>query len=99
MNGYAESCNDKLGDELLNRETLTILIEARILIEQRRKEYNQIRSHGSTRRILAMISTTIFSLSLNERKSIWQVFAIGCRGCGAEIKNRSIHSPEVNWAM
>ena len=46
-NGYVESFNGKLRDELLNREIFTTLIEARILIEQWRKEYNQVRPHSS----------------------------------------------------
>ena len=39
-NGYIESFNGKLRDELLDRETFTTLEEAKILIEQWRKEYN-----------------------------------------------------------
>jgi len=46
-NGYVESFNGKLRDELLNREIFTTLIEARVLIEQWRKEYNQVRPHSS----------------------------------------------------
>ena len=46
-NGYIESFNGKLRDELLNREIFTTLTEAKILIEQRRKEYNQVRPHSS----------------------------------------------------
>ncbi|MBA7710708.1 IS3 family transposase ISDsp2 [subsurface metagenome] len=46
-NGYIESFNGKLRDELLNREIFTTLIEARILIEQWRKEYNQVRPHSA----------------------------------------------------
>jgi len=38
-NGYIESFNGKLRDELLNREILTTLEEAKVLIEQWRKEY------------------------------------------------------------
>ena len=45
-NGYIESFNGKLRDELLNREIFTTLTEAKILIEQWRKEYNQIRPHS-----------------------------------------------------
>jgi len=41
-NGYIESFNDKLRDELLNREIFTTLTEAKVLIEQWRKEYNQV---------------------------------------------------------
>ena len=46
-NGYIESFNGKLRDELLNREIFTTLEEARVLIEQWRKEYNQIRPHSA----------------------------------------------------
>jgi len=45
--GYIESFNGKLRDELLNREIFTTLEEAKILIEQWRKEYNQIRPHSA----------------------------------------------------
>ena len=46
-NGYIESFNGKLRDELLNREVFYTLTEAKILIEQWRKEYNQVRPHSS----------------------------------------------------
>ena len=46
-NGYIESFNGKLRDELLNREIFTTLIEAKILIEEWRKEYNQVRPHSA----------------------------------------------------
>jgi putative transposase len=46
-NGYIESFNGKLRDELLNREIFTTLIEAKVLIEQWRREYNQVRPHSS----------------------------------------------------
>ena len=46
-NGYIESFNGKLRDELLNREIFTTLIEAKILIEQWRREYNQVRPHSA----------------------------------------------------
>jgi len=46
-NGYIESFNGKLRDELINWETFTTLIEARILIEQWRREYNQVRPHSA----------------------------------------------------
>jgi len=46
-NGYIESFNGKLRDELLNREIFTTLMEAKILIEGWRKEYNQIRPHSA----------------------------------------------------
>ena len=46
-NGYIESFNGKLRDELLNREMFTTLAEARILIEGWRREYNQERPHSA----------------------------------------------------
>ena len=46
-NGYIESFNGKLRDELLNREVFNTLKEAKVLIEQWRQEYNHIRPHSS----------------------------------------------------
>jgi len=46
-NGYIESFNGKLRDELLNREIFNTLTEAKVLIADWRKEYNQIRPHSS----------------------------------------------------
>jgi len=46
-NGYIESFNGKLRDELLNREIFTTLTEARVLIELWRRECNQVRPHSS----------------------------------------------------
>jgi putative transposase len=46
-NGYIESFNGKLRDELLNREIFTTLLEAKILIEDWRNHYNQVRPHSA----------------------------------------------------
>jgi transposase InsO family protein len=46
-NGYIESFNRKMRDELLNRELFYTLEEARVLINQSRREYNQIRPHSA----------------------------------------------------
>ena len=46
-NGYIESFNGKLRDELLNREIFTTLTEAKVLIAQWREEYNHVRPHSS----------------------------------------------------
>jgi putative transposase len=46
-NGYVESFNGKLRDELLNREIFYSLQEAKVLIEQWRKEYNTVRPHSA----------------------------------------------------
>jgi transposase InsO family protein len=46
-NGYCESFNGKLRDELLNGELFYSLREAQIVIEQWRRQYNTIRPHSS----------------------------------------------------
>jgi putative transposase len=46
-NGYIESFNGKLQDELLEREIFDTLLEAKVLIERWRCEYNTIRPHSS----------------------------------------------------
>jgi putative transposase len=48
-NGYIESFNGKLRDELLDREIFTTLEEAKVLIDQWRREYNQVRPHSALR--------------------------------------------------
>ena len=44
-NGYVESFNGKLRDELLNGEVFNTLREAQVLIEGWRRHYNQVRPH------------------------------------------------------
>mgnify|MGYP002789864096 FL=1 len=46
-NGYCESFNGRLRDELLNGEIFYSLREARVVIEQWRKEYNTVRPHSA----------------------------------------------------
>jgi len=46
-NGYVESFNGKLRDELLNGEIFYTLTEAQVLIERWRSHYNQCRPHSS----------------------------------------------------
>ena len=46
-NGYIESFNGKLRDELLNGEIFYTLTEAKVLIERWRREYNTVRPHCS----------------------------------------------------
>jgi transposase InsO family protein len=45
--GYCESFNGKLRDELLDREVFDTVLEARVLIEWWRREYNGVRPHSS----------------------------------------------------
>ena len=46
-NGYVESLNAQLRDELLNAEIFESLREAEIVIESRRRHYNTVRPHAS----------------------------------------------------
>lgn len=46
-NGYIESFNGKLRDELLNGEIFYTLREAQVLIERWRREYNTVRPHSA----------------------------------------------------
>jgi putative transposase len=46
-NGYCESFNSKLRDELLNGEIFYTLKEAKIIIENWRQHYNTVRPHSS----------------------------------------------------
>ena len=46
-NGYCESFNGKLRDELLNTEIFDTLREAQVLIERWRRHYNAVRPHSA----------------------------------------------------
>jgi transposase InsO family protein len=46
-NGYIESFNGRLRDELLNGEIFTTLLEAKVLIENWRRHYNTVRPHSA----------------------------------------------------
>lgn len=46
-NGYAESFNSKVRDELLNAEEFTSLLEAKVLGKEWKRAYNQERPHSS----------------------------------------------------
>jgi putative transposase len=46
-NGYAESFNSKVRDELLNAEEFGSLLEAQVLAKEWRREYNHVRPHSS----------------------------------------------------
>ncbi len=48
-NGYNESFNGKLRDELLNGEIFYTLKEAKVMIKRWRQEYNTVRPHSSLR--------------------------------------------------
>jgi transposase InsO family protein len=46
-NGYVESFNGKLRDELLKRESFDTVLEAKVLVERWRQDYNTIRPHSA----------------------------------------------------
>jgi transposase InsO family protein len=46
-NAYSESLNSRLHDELLNRELFTSVLEAKVITEDYRQEYNQQRPHSA----------------------------------------------------
>ena len=46
-NGYIESFNGKLRDEVLNLEIFDTLLEAKVLIDRWHREYNHVRPHSS----------------------------------------------------
>ncbi len=45
-NGYIESFNGKLSDELLNGEIFMTLVKAKVLIGRWRNEFNHLRPHS-----------------------------------------------------
>ena len=48
-NGHIESFHDKLRDECLNRELFRSVVEARVIVESWRVEYNERRPHSALR--------------------------------------------------
>jgi putative transposase len=47
QNGFVESFNGRFRDECLNEEVFSSLAEARFVIEQWRRDYNQVRPHSA----------------------------------------------------
>ena len=72
-NGYVESFNGKLRDELLNREIFYSLQEAEVLIEQWRIEYNTIRPHSALgyRPPATQAVIELSNLFLRYRQMLW----------------------------
>lgn len=46
-NPYIESFNGKFRDECLNRELFMNVSEARVIVEEWRREYNEVRPHSA----------------------------------------------------
>lgn len=76
-NGYIESFNGKFRDELLNRESFDTVLEARIITEKWRKEYNTKRPHSSLGYLPpapeAILPVQNFQLDLNKEITNFQV--------------------------
>lgn len=66
-NGYNESFNGKLRDELLSGEIFTTLKESLILIEAWRRHYNTIRPHSS----LGYRPPTLETIALPSSLAVW----------------------------
>lgn len=64
-NGYVESFNGKLRDELLNGERFTTLTEAKVLIANWRQHYNQQRPHSALGYRPPAPETMLFPAPLN----------------------------------
>ncbi len=60
QNGYSESFNGKLRDELLSQELFGSLAEARVLTERFRRHYNESRPHSA----LGYLSPAAFAATL-----------------------------------
>ena len=46
-NAYSETFNSRFGDEVLKREIFDTLLEAKVLVEKYRREYNEERPHSA----------------------------------------------------
>jgi putative transposase len=65
-NAYIESFNGRLRDECLNRELLGSVLEAQVLLDDWREEYNKRRPHGP----LGYQSPTAFALNWKGKSSL-----------------------------
>jgi transposase InsO family protein len=72
-NGYVESLNGKLRDELLNRELFLSVREARFVLDEWRLEYNHRRPHSS----LGWQTPAAYAATLDDR--LTGVFPVASR--------------------
>jgi transposase InsO family protein len=89
-NPYSESFNSRFRDEFLNRESFTSLLEAKVLGEEYRRDYNQERPHSSldyqTPDEFAKRSLEAASATLRQPQ-----------GCASSTQNQtSTRKPETN---
>ena len=71
-NGFIESFNGRLRDELLNGEIFDTLLEAKVLIERWRREYNTVRSHSSLN-YRSPAPETLIHQSEQHQEELWNV--------------------------
>ena len=64
-NGYVESFNGRLRDELLDRELFLSLPEARVVLDQWRVDYNHSRPHGGAK----WMTTAAYAAGLDDMGS------------------------------
>ena len=64
-NGYIESFNGKLRDEILNRELFYSVKEAKVIVEDWRLEYNNHRPHSS----LGYMTPAAYAASCNQHRN------------------------------
>ena len=95
-NGYCESFNSKLRDELLNGEVFYSLAEARIVIESWRQHYNTQRPHSS----LGYPRDSRSSLDHERRPGdVRRCSAMPAfQRCGSPQKSMPLRSPICGWA-
>jgi hypothetical protein len=96
-NGYVESFNGKLRDELPDGEIFHTLREARILSERRRVHYNRVRTLGEGHDFIGNDSSTDIERVLSAKKAteartIFAGETIMVGNCG-NIETRSIDLP------
>ncbi len=104
-NGYNESFNGKLGDELLKREIFYTLGEAKVLVEQWRREYNTIRPHSALGYVppRAGGDSTLARVPQHALAPGASSGAQGCArtnlGCGTALGGRSPPPWRSSWAL
>ena len=96
-NGYVESFNGKLRDELLDREIFYTLTEAQILIERWRRQYNTVRPHSALGyrppTPEAVVPTPIGGLIMSEASLIRTGTTTGGRSWAPRSPRNAIVSP------
>ncbi len=70
QNSHVESFNGKLRDELLDRELFTTLLEAKVLVEQYRKNYNEHRPHSALGYLAPSAFAAAYTREVNQEPAL-----------------------------